>query len=73
MANGAVHGTNDYQKRAYRGPCPPDGIHRYVVKLYALDSELDFGSGATKEELLKAMNGHILDQVELVGKYRRQK
>ncbi len=47
------------------------GTHRYFFKLYALDTMLDLTPGATKSDLLKAMEGHILDQAELMGKYSR--
>ncbi len=56
-------------KKNYRGPCPPDGEHRYFFKLYALDSLLDLEAGATKEEVEEAMTGHILAHTELMGKY----
>jgi Raf kinase inhibitor-like YbhB/YbcL family protein len=55
----------------YGGPCPPGGTHRYFFKLYALDSELDLESGITKAQLLEAMEGHILAEAQLMGKYKR--
>lgn len=66
-----LQGTNDFQKIGYGGPCPPSGTHRYFFKLYALDAELALKSGATKAELLKAMEGHVLGQTQLMGTYRR--
>ncbi len=72
LDNGAKQGTNDFHKIGYGGPAPPRGAyHRYFFKLYALDTELALGPGATKRELLKAMKGHVLAEVELVGRYRR--
>lgn len=68
-----VFGKNSWGKTAYGGPCPPSGTHRYYFKLYALDTSLKLKPGATKEELLKAMEGHVLAQGELMGKYQRQK
>lgn len=56
----------------YHGPCPPSGTHRYFFKLYALDALLDLKQGATKGALEKAMRGHILEEAELVGKYKRR-
>jgi Raf kinase inhibitor-like YbhB/YbcL family protein len=65
-------GVNDFRKVGYGGPCPPRGSeHRYFFKLYAIDTELDLKPRATKADLLKAIDGHILGQSELVGKYQR--
>lgn len=69
--NGGTQGTNDFRKIGYGGPCPPGGTHRYYFKLYALDATLKLSPGATKKELRKAMEGHILGQAELMGKYKR--
>ena len=71
LENGAKQGTNDFRKIGYGGPCPPGGTHRYFFKLYALDTELNLEPGITKAQLLKAMEGHILAQGQLMGKYRR--
>ena len=71
LANGAKHGTNDFRKLGYGGPCPPGGTHRYFFKLYALDAVLNLDSGITKKELEKAMKGHILAEGQLIGKYKR--
>lgn len=68
---GAVHGVNDFKKQGYGGPCPPGGTHGYYMKLYALDEVLDLKPGATKEQLIDSMDGHILEKAELVGKYKR--
>ncbi len=69
---GAVVGKNDFGNNGYGGPCPPEGIHRYQFKVYALDVKLDLPASAGKQELLAAMNGHILDQTVLVGNYGRR-
>lgn len=71
LASGAKQGINDFRKIGYGGPCPPGGTHRYYFKLYALDTEINLGAGATKAELLKAMEGYILAEGQLMGKYRR--
>jgi len=57
----------------YQGPCPPDGEHRYFFKLYALDEELSLKEGASKAEVEDAMEGHILEEAELIGKYKKKK
>ncbi|RJQ19964.1 YbhB/YbcL family Raf kinase inhibitor-like protein [Candidatus Woesearchaeota archaeon] len=67
-----THGKNSPGKNEYTGPCPPDRKHRYFFKLYALDRSLPLAEGATKKEVISAMNGHILAQAELVGLYERQ-
>lgn len=71
LADGSLQGLNDMGAAGYAGPCPPSGTHRYFFKLYALDSPLALGSGATKEQLLAAMQGHILAQGELMGTYSK--
>jgi Raf kinase inhibitor-like YbhB/YbcL family protein len=72
LTNGARQGTNDFSKIGYGGPCPPSGTHRYFFKVYALDGQIDLPAGATKPELLRAMQGHILSQGQLIGKYKRR-
>jgi len=64
-------GMNDFGKPEYGGPCPPSGTDRYYFKLYALDSGLQLPEGSTKDELLSAMEGHVLGKTELVGRYRK--
>ncbi len=71
LPDGSLHGKNSWQRLGYGGPCPPRGTHRYFFKLYALDTVLTLRAGATKEELLKAIAGHILAQAELMGVYKR--
>ena len=67
-----VDGKNDFGKLGYGGPCPPRGsTHRYYIKLYALDVQLDLKAGATKAQVETAMRGHILAQGQLMGKYGR--
>lgn len=64
-------GRTDFGKTIYRGPCPPDGEHRYFFKVYALDARLGLKPGASKQELSQAMQGHILAEGVLMGKYDR--
>jgi Raf kinase inhibitor-like YbhB/YbcL family protein len=68
-----VHGTNDFGKSSYKGPCPPPGTHRYSFKIFALDRELDLSSGAKRSQVDAAMKGHVIAQGELVGRYARKK
>ena len=71
LGNGAKQGVNDFEKVGYVGPCPPRGpSHRYFFKLYALDRMTELKPRATKQQLLDAMNKHILAEAELVGIYR---
>jgi Raf kinase inhibitor-like YbhB/YbcL family protein len=69
----AQQGQNDFGKTGYGGPCPPGGTHRYVFRLYALDTRLDLPSSATRADVLKAIQEHILAEGRLVGKYTRAK
>ena len=85
LPDGTTQGTNDNKNIGYNGPCPPPNIvgcyaydskpvdppHRYYFRLYALDAELGLAPGATKVELLRAMEGHILAQANEMGKYTR--
>ncbi|HET6594020.1 MAG TPA: YbhB/YbcL family Raf kinase inhibitor-like protein [Anaerolineales bacterium] len=64
-------GKNSWGDLGYGGPCPPGGTHRYYFKLYALDSTLNLRPGATKEQMLQEMKGHILAQGELMGTFSK--
>ncbi len=71
LANGARQGQNDFGHTGYGGPCPPRGSsHRYFFKLYALDAKTNLKPGASKAELEKAMQGHILAKAELMGRFK---
>ncbi|MDC0677601.1 YbhB/YbcL family Raf kinase inhibitor-like protein [Sorangium atrum] len=69
---GTLEGRNDWKRAGYGGPCPPIGKHRYFFKLYALDTVLPSRGGLTKVEVEKAMEGHVLARVELVGTYQKR-
>ena len=71
VPNRAILGINDFDKHMYGGPCPPSGTHRYMFKLYALDTTLSLDSNSEKNDVLKAMEGHILEQTVLVGLYKK--
>ena len=68
-----VHGTNDFGKSSYGGPCPPSGTHRYYFKIFALDRDLDLPAGAKRNQLETAMKGHVVAQGELMGRYSKKK
>ncbi len=71
VAGTGVQGKNDARKTGYMGPCPPSGTHRYFVRLYALDKELKLNPGATREQLEQAIQGHVIEEAELMGTYAR--
>ncbi len=68
-----VAGKGTGGNTTYFGPCPPDREHRYFFKLYALDSFLKLPAGSSKAQVEKAMEGHILEKAELMGRYERGK
>jgi Raf kinase inhibitor-like YbhB/YbcL family protein len=67
-----VPGKNTGGNLSYSGPCPPDREHRYYFKIFALDTLLDIPAGVTKQDVIRAMDTHILDSAELVGRYVRK-
>lgn len=69
---GTREGKNDWKRTGYGGPCPPIGRHRYFHKLYALDVVLPDLEQPTKAELERAMQGHVLGKVELMGTYQKE-
>lgn len=71
LADGSRNGKNGWGKLGYGGPCPPSGTHRYLFKLYALDTTLGLPASAGKAEVEAAMEGHVLAQAELMGTYTR--
>jgi Raf kinase inhibitor-like YbhB/YbcL family protein len=72
LPEGIMQGLNDFGRIGYGGPCPPPGKpHRYVFRIYALDTMLELGPAASKDELSKLMKGHILAEATLTGIYSR--
>ncbi len=73
IPSGSVGGENGFGNEEYGGPCPPKGSepHRYMFKLYAIDSELGLEPGSSKKELEKAIKGHVLGEGLLMGRYGR--
>jgi len=72
VPQGAVQGQNGAGKNTYIGPCPPTGSHRYYFYVYALDVNLDLRATTDKAGLEAAMDGHIIDQGELMGTYQKE-
>jgi len=66
-------GVNSAEKNGYKGMCPPDGVHHYHFRVYALDTRLSLDQNTNKEMLEKAIKGHVLAQGELVGLYKMTK
>ncbi|SRR5581483_7706956 len=66
-----IQGRNTSGDLGYTGPCPPDREHRYFFKLYALDAMLSLAEGASKAEVEKAMQGHIIAEAQLIGRYEK--
>jgi Raf kinase inhibitor-like YbhB/YbcL family protein len=66
-----ISGKGSGGKLTYQGPCPPSGRHHYFFKLYALDTKISLSESATKKDVLKTIDGHILDQTSIVGLYKR--
>jgi len=72
LSGGGAQGRNDFGRIGYGGPCPPPGRpHRYFFKLYALDTRVNLPPGADKQTLVRAMEGHILAEAQLMGTYGR--
>ena len=70
---GTLEGVNSWGRTGYGGPCPPIGRHRYFHVLYALDQRLPDLGRPHKNQLLAAMEDHILDRAELVGTYQKRR
>ena len=72
LGDGTLQGQNDFRRIGYGGPCPPPGkAHRYFFKLYALNAKLDLTPGSTREELERALKGHVLGEAKMMGKCGR--
>lgn len=67
----ATQGTTSFGKQGYGGPCPPSGTHRYFFKVYALDDVINLPGTVKKEEVEAKMQGHILQQAELIGVFSK--
>jgi Raf kinase inhibitor-like YbhB/YbcL family protein len=69
VENLGTAGTNSWGRTDYGGPCPDLGVHRYFLTVYALDVELGLEQGASKLDVLGALEGHVLAEATLVGRY----
>ncbi len=67
-----IQGVNSMLQNKYYGPCPPNGMHKYNFKVYALDVILDLPKTADKKAVLSAIEGHVLSKGVLIGSYYRQ-
>lgn len=68
-----LQGLNGFKKSYYQGPCPPAGKpHHYHFKLYALNRTLSLAKGSSKQDVEKAIQGHIIEQTELIGLYQKK-
>ena len=71
LEGGGVHGLNDFGRLGWGGPCPPSGMHQYVFTLHALDAMLKLEPRASRDDVVEAMQGHVLATARLIGKYAR--
>lgn len=71
VPEGTVQGMNGFKKQSYGGPCPPGRAHRYVFKIFALDTRLNLDPNSTKADLEKVMRGHVKAQAQLMGIYKK--
>lgn len=69
--NIGTSGKNSWGETGYSGPCPPSEVHHYVFTVYALDQQLNLATGTSKQQVLAAIQGHVLAQSELIGVYEK--
>lgn len=65
----AVEGMTDFGERGYGGPNPPDGTHTYRFRIYAVETELDLSKDVTKDDILEAIEGNVVEEAQLEGKF----
>lgn len=71
LPQGTLEGFTSFKRLGWGGPCPPNGMHRYFFKLYALNDKTNLKEGATKAQIEDAMQGKIIEKAELIGLYDR--
>jgi Raf kinase inhibitor-like YbhB/YbcL family protein len=72
ISSNVTFGKNDFGNNDYEGPCPQTGTHKYSIRLYALNTILLLQSGALKSEVMDNMKGHIIEETETTGTYKKQ-
>ncbi len=72
LPQGVLEGYTDFKRLGWGGPCPPNGVHRYFFKLYALNEKINLKEGAKKSEIENAMRDKIIEKTELIGLYKRK-
>ena len=72
LPQGTLEGITDFKRLGWGGPCPPNGVHRYFFKLYALNEKSNLKEGAKKSEIENAIRDKIIEKTELIGLYKRQ-
>lgn len=74
LENGTMQGNNMMRRAAYQGPCAPSNHppHHYAFELYALDKKLDLPQGAARDDIQKAMDGHVLAATVYIGIFTRE-
>lgn len=72
LSDNSIQGKNSMRRIGYMGPCPPWGTHRYVFKLYALDTVLNMNAKMNKRKLLKLIKGHAIEQSQIIGIYSKK-
>lgn len=73
LPDGTQQGRNDFRKPGYGGPCPPGGTHHYIFELHALDAMLTLPADAPRDQIEKAIRGHVLATAKITGTYQRRK
>lgn len=71
IPDGSIEGLTSLGKPGYVSPCPPSGIHRYIITLYALNSKLELDSNINYQQLQNEINIHLIEKVKLTGLYSR--
>lgn len=71
IPNNSIQGITSGGRSGYVSPCPPSGTHRYIFKIYALDTKLNLSANSNLKALESSIQGHILDTAQIIGLYKR--